>query len=192
MTVHVYDQLVTGPNDFIGALAYSLYKQTKVEWIINLKAANGGLEPTAAESMMFHDFNVLPAQLQGYKDRATALAATFLSVATQQRLDELSGDTLQSALANKFDATHQAVATELGSYRRELAAKRGIYGWMAEVGAALLTNFLTIVLVALIAYGYGKFNAENSAVDARLKQALPSELGQPKVENQAAPGVKPD
>lgn len=190
MAVHIYDQLVTGPNDFIGALAYSLYKQTKVEWVVNLKAANGGLEPTAAESVMFHDFNVLPAQLQGYKDRATALAANFLSVATQQRLDELSGDTLQSALASKFDATHQAVATELASYRRELAAKRGIYGWMAEVGAALVTNFLTIVLVALIAYGYGKFNAANSTIDARIRQALPAEPIQPKIEKPETPAAK--
>ena len=184
MAVHVYDQLVTGPNDFIGALAYSLYKQTKVEWIVNLKATNGGLEPTAAESMMFHDFNVLPAQLQGYKDRATALAATFLSVATQQRLDELSSDTVQSALASTFDATHQAVAAEMASYRRELAAKRGIYGWMSEVGAALITNFLTIILVALIAYGYGKLNAVNSAVDAKMNQALPSAPGQSGAGNQ--------
>ncbi|SFX47504.1 hypothetical protein SAMN03097694_2375 [Janthinobacterium lividum] len=177
--MYVYDQLVTGPNDFIGALAYSLYKQTKVEWIINLKAANGGLEPTAAESMMFHDFNVLPAQLQGYKDRAAALAATFLNVATQERLDDLSADTLQSALATKFDSTHQAVATELASFSAELASRRGIYGWMAEVGAALITNFLTIILVALIAYGYGKFNAINSAVDAKLNQALPPSSGLP-------------
>jgi len=80
---HVYDQLLKGPNDFIGALAYSLYKQTKVEWLLNLQASNGGQDPTLVESKMFHDFNVLPAQLQGYKDRATALAATFLNVATQ-------------------------------------------------------------------------------------------------------------
>ncbi|MFM2088897.1 MAG: hypothetical protein RLZZ237_3766 [Pseudomonadota bacterium] len=170
---HVYDQLVKGPNDFIGALAYSLYKQTKVEWIINLQAENGGLDPTVAECRMFHDLNVLPAQLQGYKDRATALAATFLNVATQARLDELSADTVQSALAAKFDATHQAVTVELISYRSELAAKRGIYGWLAEVGAALITNFLTIILVALIAYGYGKLNAVNAGVDARVSQALP-------------------
>lgn len=171
---HVYDQLVTGPNDFIGALAYSLYKQTKVEWLVNLQAANGGLDPTLAESKMFHDFNILPAQLQGYKDRATALAATFLNVATQARLDELSADTVQSALAAKFDATHQAVTVELISYRRELAARRGVHGWLAEVGAALITNFLTIILVALIAYGYGKLNAVNAAVDDRVNQALPS------------------
>ena len=170
---HVYDQLVKGPNDFIGALAYSLYKQTKVKWLLNLQASNGGQDPTLVESKMFHDFNVLPAQLQGYKDRATALAATFLNVATQARLDELSADTVQSALADKFDTTHQVVAAELVSYRRELAAKRGIYGWMAEVGAALITNFLTIILVALIAYGYGKLNAVNAAVDGRVSQALP-------------------
>jgi hypothetical protein len=109
---HVYDQLVKGPNDFIGALAYSLYKQTKVEWIINLQAENGGLDPTVAECRMFHD-------------------------------------------------------------RSELAAKRGIYGWLAEVGAALITNFLTIILVAVIAYGYGKLNAVNAGVDARVSQALP-------------------
>lgn len=89
---HVYDQLVTGPNDFIGALAYSLYKQTKVEWLVNLQAANGGLDPTLAESKMFHDFNILPAQLQGYKDRVTALAATFLNVATQALPSTLQTD----------------------------------------------------------------------------------------------------
>ncbi|MBB5367619.1 MULTISPECIES: hypothetical protein [unclassified Janthinobacterium] len=180
MALHVYDQLVSGPNDFIGALAYSLYKQTKVEWIIHLKAANGGVEPTSFEIQMFHDFNVLPAQLQGYKDRATALTVTFLSVATKERLDQLSTDTVQSALAAKFDATHQAVTVELISYRRELAAKRGIYGWLAEVGAALITNFLTIILVALIAYGYGKLNAVNSAVDGRVSQEL---LPAPKTDN---------
>jgi hypothetical protein len=176
---HVYDELVTGPDDFIGALAYSLYKQSKVEWIVKLKAGNGGIDPTPAESAMFHSINILPANLQGFKDRALVLASSFLTVATHQRLDELSADTVQSALAAKFDSTQQAVSTDLASLRTELQLKRGVQGWLSEVGAALITNFLTIFLVALVAYAWGKFNSVNSNFETRVNQALSPTPAQP-------------
>lgn len=161
--IHVYTALVQNTDDFVGALAYSIYKQTKVEWVIAHKAEHGGAPPSPAEVAMFHAQNVLPVQLQGYRDRASALAAQFLAVATEEQVDQLTADTMHSALAEKFELTHQGITTEIaslkteiGSLRNELASKRTFTGLMSEVGVALLVNVLTILVIGLIAFGNAK------------------------------------
>lgn len=140
MDANVYSALVSGTDDFVGAIAYSLYKQTKFEWLEAIKVRNGGQDPTPAELDMFHETNMLPLQLQGYRDRAITLTNRFLKTATQGQVIELTIETQQSALALKFDETHHAVATALAALQKELASRRTWKDWCADVAAALIIN----------------------------------------------------
>ena len=94
----------------------------------------------------------------------------------------------QTPWASPKTATNTAVKHNEGHPRRswfEYLSRPVVLAVLALlVGAALITNFLTIILVALIAYGYGKLNAVNSAVDAKMNQALPSAPGQSGAGNQ--------
>ncbi|CDG82166.1 hypothetical protein GJA_1514 [Janthinobacterium agaricidamnosum NBRC 102515 = DSM 9628] len=135
-------------------MAYSLYKQTKVDWLTAHKAHHSGADPSPEQEKIFYAQNVLPVALQGYRDRAEMLAASFLETAIRAKINELALDISQSTLSTKFDLTHQGVATELKSLRQQIEAKRGVLGWLADAGASFLVNVLVIVFIGLIAIGY--------------------------------------
>lgn len=182
----VYSSLVRNSDDFVGALAYSIYKQTKVEWITAFKNTHAEIEPTASDLAIFHSAQMLPIQLQGYRDRAQALAGQFLAVALEDKLDELAQETMNSALAEKFELTHQGTVTEIvslrsamDSLRSEVIATKGLRGWTADIGAALLVNIITIIIVGLIALGASKSDSVNRFFENLVKASTPAPASMP-------------
>jgi hypothetical protein len=109
----IYGKLVADPNDFVGAVAYSLYKQTKVAWLIKLTERNGGVGPTPEESTAFYDLQMLDISLQAFRDRAKILAESLLNIALQDAINEVQTEARESALGQKFELIQRSTNAEL-------------------------------------------------------------------------------
>ena len=61
----MYRQLVTDPNDAVGAFAYILYKQEKIAFIEAIKQSQGR-EPTLEELRTFHTRTCTQPRIDSY------------------------------------------------------------------------------------------------------------------------------
>lgn len=97
------------------------------------------------------------------------MAAEFLVIATQDRINEITTETQRGALAGRFETTHQALADAINSMQTELARKRGVREWGTDVVTTLIVNILAIVVVGAIAIGADRLGAFNSLLEKNLK-----------------------
>jgi ATP-dependent Zn protease len=82
----IYDQLVESKDDFLGILAYSVYKRQKNEIISRFKdQEESGLE---IELKRFYDLCNSDTQLSYFRTEAEQLAQNFAQAALQEQLDD--------------------------------------------------------------------------------------------------------
>ena len=67
----VFEMLVSGDNDIIGLVAYSIYKQNKRDWLIAFAAARGR-EPTEDERLSYIIGDITPRRLATFRHLAQA------------------------------------------------------------------------------------------------------------------------
>jgi hypothetical protein len=79
----IYSELVEDEYDIVGAIAYSLYKQQKVEYISKFKE-DYGTEPTDADLEIFHKISTLENSTISYKHRAQSALGTLLSITLEE------------------------------------------------------------------------------------------------------------
>ena len=94
----VYSQLVTQEKDFLGMVAYAIYKNQKIEWVKDFRARNNNQDPSDAELDIFHNFANMPSQIKQYKDQALALIEEFNWQALENEIEQYRKDILQSAV----------------------------------------------------------------------------------------------
>lgn len=92
----IFDKLVLDNDDFVGMVAYSIYKQQKIEWLNNFKKENGRTA-TDAELESFIQFSNLASQLESYRDQATNLIDTFLDVVLADKYEEMQEEIRHNA-----------------------------------------------------------------------------------------------
>jgi len=80
----IYRQLVTNPNDAVGAFAYILYKQEKIAFIEAIKAAQQR-EPTADELHTFHTQACTQPRIDSYLRNAEQLTSEFPSAGLKEK-----------------------------------------------------------------------------------------------------------
>lgn len=85
---YIYRSLVNDENDIIGIIAYSFYKQQKIEYIEDFRRKHGRA-PTDEELDHFHQFSNAQSQLESYRIKAVALAKEFLDVSLSEKAEEL-------------------------------------------------------------------------------------------------------
>jgi hypothetical protein len=95
----VYNELVSGEDDILGHIAYSVYKNQKLYEIDRFKEQHDGRAPTDEEMEPFLTFSRSPTQVSFYKERAVSLSQVFLNEAIGEQLEEakesLKGDFLK-------------------------------------------------------------------------------------------------
>lgn len=69
---YIYSKLVADESDLIGRLAYSIYKQHKIEFIESHQAEHGR-DPSEAEFSAFYRATNTNHELESYRQRATGL-----------------------------------------------------------------------------------------------------------------------
>lgn len=84
----IFNKIVADDNDFVGMVAYTLYKRQKVEWIEKF-STDHQRQPTDDElEAGFTRFSLMPSQLQSYREQAVDLLDVFLDQALYAKLDE--------------------------------------------------------------------------------------------------------
>jgi len=124
----VYKELVESESDIVGAIAYSIYKARKIEYIREFESDNGR-NPSDSELREFRRTANLPGQLDDYRDKAERYLDQFCEAVLAERVRVAEQELLKS------------------TFVREIRPKwwRGI---VDNVIAALITSL--IALAALI------------------------------------------
>ncbi|AMC34075.1 hypothetical protein [Janthinobacterium sp. B9-8] len=160
----VYKELVQGPDDVVGALAYVLYKQQKIAFLEKINT-DLNREPSEDELRSFHTYTLLPETLQGFTDRAEALADQFLEIALATKLQQAETLLRQSVTveevkraaldtSREVNNAKQVLESKLDAVASELNGKKGFWGWVRDVGGNLAVNFGTILLIGMMIMGY--------------------------------------
>ena len=72
---YIYNNLVSGPEDFIGLVAYSIYKREKIAYIRDFEKNHDGKSPNTEELLEFH--KMAHCLLENYKELATIYVSRF-------------------------------------------------------------------------------------------------------------------
>lgn len=142
----MYERLVSNPEDVLGALAYTAYKQHELE-VMNAIVAEHGRAPTDEEVEQFFLAASAPTMIEMYIQRAQRLIQEFLDITLQGRSSEIE---------NKFRTT--SIGVSLQAIRATQLEKRTWKGWLTDLMGNLAVNFLTILLIAAVIFGYRQFD----------------------------------
>lgn len=81
----IYSTLVEDSDDILGIIAYSFYKQQKIEFLQAFQAENGRA-PSDAELRVFYVTSNSPASLTSYRTKAEALSREFVDAVLAEEL----------------------------------------------------------------------------------------------------------
>jgi hypothetical protein len=102
----IFKDIVEDDDDFVGMVAYTLYKRQKIEWIEKFQADHGR-RPTDDEiENGFARFSVMPSQLQSYREQAVQILDMFLDQALYAKVEEaresIRDDAIVKAVGKSF------------------------------------------------------------------------------------------
>jgi hypothetical protein len=143
----MHEKLVKNAKDFVGMIAYSIYKSEKREAIRN-----------GVDIASFIKLKSQPNEIKKYKAEAEDLANIFLQSAADFRLKSV-----QTQLAEQINKL------TLNNLPKEPAYK-GILRWHTSGAAGVIGNFWTAVIVAIFVWMFADQaswdKAKSNAVDA--------------------------
>lgn len=103
---HIFDKLVGDDNDFVGIVAYTVYKRQKIEWLKNFEADNGRPATDAEIQAGFSVVSNLPSQVAAYREQAVDLIDNFLDFAIGEQIEairqEIHKDAVVRAVKRPF------------------------------------------------------------------------------------------
>lgn len=161
----MYELLVQDPDDVLAALAYTAYKQHETEYIQGIKISTG-VDPTEYQMDSFFHAASAPAQLAMYQSRAEALALAFIEATVDSRMRDIEIN---------FDKT--LVGRQLERIVDKQGEPRTWKGWLADSVGNLGVNFLSILLIALVLFGYkaiDRWSGDLGRSTGVLQQEAPS------------------
>jgi len=77
------------PNDFIGMVAYSLYKKSKVEYIQKYRKEHSGKSPDEETMNEWQKSQCTPQQVELYKTKSTKIIALFVNDIIAKKHNEI-------------------------------------------------------------------------------------------------------
>ncbi|MDY0142843.1 MAG: hypothetical protein RBR97_13215 [Bacteroidales bacterium] len=100
---HIYSKLVEGEYDILGHIAYSIYKQQKIDHIEDFKKENGK-EPSDQELIPFNKFTLSKTSIEGYRIQAERILQSFTDNILEETIIEVENDCKknQSELLNEI------------------------------------------------------------------------------------------
>lgn len=123
---HMYEKLVESEEDFIGIVAYSIYKRQK-QVFLKEQESKGSKRVNPRAMQQFLDLASSESQIKLYREQAAKLTKEF----TVALLDEKK--------------------EEIFYYALEKIGKKGFWGFMYGVSQSLVANLIWLGLLAIIA-----------------------------------------
>ncbi|WP_459749348.1 hypothetical protein [Pseudomonas sp. 3A(2025)] len=143
MQLDVFNQMVEDDNDFLGLIAYSLYKRHKIEWIRSHSSDNHDA---------FKQIACTAKQIGMYRDQAEQFAKNFI----EESLDQLGAQMKESI-------TNDVIVAKIESLKP---------GFWRSLGNHTLSGFASVA-VALALFGlmtlYSSYQ-ETGGLEGRIKQ----------------------
>ncbi|RBH56917.1 hypothetical protein C3F00_012905 [Pseudomonas sp. MWU13-2860] len=143
ITFNVFNKMVEADEDFLGLLAYALYKRHKIEWIRSHDSDN---------HEAFKQVACTPQQVRMYRDKAEQLAKNFID----ESLDQLGAE-MKETIANGV------IVAKIESLKP---------GFWRSLGNHTLSGIASVA-VALALFGLFTFYSsyqENGGLEGRIKQ----------------------
>lgn len=85
---YIYSSLVRGEDDFIGKLAYTIYKEDKINFIAELKAENPQKEVSEKDLTQFHQISSSESAIERYRLSAEFILQQFLDNSLELAIEE--------------------------------------------------------------------------------------------------------
>jgi len=161
----IFENLVENERDFIGIVAYSLYKQQKVEWIRNFNKSNGRPPDEKELKSGFLDFASMESQKNSYKDSAISLVEEFNWQALENERDEIEKNIKEDAIVKAVTPT----------------ATQKITGYLLS---SLVSSVVTLA-IAILVWALAKGGA--SGLLAEAEDNLLNQQESSQEQNQASP-----
>jgi hypothetical protein len=126
----IFGKLVTRAEDFVGMVAYAIYKRQKIEWIEGFKADNLR-DPTDDElEGGFARISNMPSQLESYRQQAVDLIDSFVEYTLAEKAFEVERNIRDDAVIK--------------------AVQRSFWSGVGEnVVAGVVSSIITVCLVGL-------------------------------------------
>ena len=175
---NIYEKLTADSNDLVGALAYIIYKQQKVEFC---KATSGG-NPSREEIERFHAIASLDASIAAYRSQAEAMAQAFLNAGLDDLVQRTEAETRQDVLYTYLGTINAGLQSQLTIVNDVLAAKRTWVGWLRDVGGNLIVNVVTILAIGALVLGYKFIGELHQRTEMKTGLSSPSAPGTPPTE----------
>lgn len=141
----IYRELVESENDLVGAIAYSLYKRHKIEYINQCESETGN-PPTNEQMAEFYRFSSSPTSLAGYRHKAEMILSSLLQFTTESIASDLQQQ-------NK-EVIYNELQTLLAPIQVEIAKKRSWRQILFEAVVSVIGTVVVFILVGLLLKGY--------------------------------------
>ncbi|MDI5837887.1 hypothetical protein [Shewanella xiamenensis] len=83
---NIFDDMIENDNDFVGKVAYSLYKQEKVGWVKHYHHKNN-VYPTKVEiQKFFHEPAARPESIKRFRNEAEVVVNKFINITLSEEL----------------------------------------------------------------------------------------------------------
>ncbi|GMA82127.1 hypothetical protein [Shewanella glacialipiscicola] len=83
---NIFDDMIEDDNDFVGKVAYSLYKQEKVAWVKHFNSENS-VYPTKEEiQKFFHVPSARPESIKRFRKEAELVVNNFINITLSEEL----------------------------------------------------------------------------------------------------------
>jgi hypothetical protein len=138
----MYELLAQDCSDVLAVFAYAAYKQHKVE-VLNTILLQTGAPATQADLDTFFRTASTPSMRAMYVQQAETLMKRLVDRTLELRKRELE----KSFLTTKIGEQLQAI--QLTQHQ-----KRSWKGWAADVSGNLAVNFVTILVIAALLFGF--------------------------------------
>lgn len=155
----VYKRLVSSENDLVGAIAYVLYKEHKIEFILKVEAETGK-DPTFEQWKAFHQHSCLESSLAGFQKRAEDLVNDFLRGALASHAEYVESQSDQRMEA-RVKLVTQDLVTEIGKLQAQIVSNHQIVtseistkkSKIARLGEAFYSIIYGVIAIMLIGGG---------------------------------------
>lgn len=152
---YVFHQLIQKEGDYVGMIAYSLYKQNKIDFIINHKKRNGGERPSDEELKKFQESHCLESQLKLYRNNAESITSDFFNLLFEEKRNQLErkSQEIRRAENSLNEKERIIISREKNIKLREKHCNMKPRGTFVKgVMQSLLASFIFLIITIIIVF----------------------------------------
>ncbi|MHC1753585.1 hypothetical protein [Humidesulfovibrio sp.] len=143
----IYRELVEAPDDFIGLVAYGIYKRRKIEFIQGVVTQTGDA-PSDQQIETFH--LSCKANIPGYRTEATAVIQSFLE---QYSIDEI--DNYKRKLEDEFSNRQDILQAEFENKLERIKPSAFANIFQGAIGSFVFTIAVGLIVVFILGFRIG-------------------------------------